>query len=86
MPDYLTTSDAARRLNRAAPTILYYERVGKLPSIRTEGGMRLFALEDVECARRFKRAPFLPGWNDASIVAGIDIQALQDPQDKMAPQ
>jgi DNA-binding transcriptional MerR regulator len=48
MNDYLTTSDTARMLKRAAATVLYYERTGRLKAIRTEGGMRLFERADVE--------------------------------------
>ena len=46
--EFLSTSDAARLLNRASDTVRYYERTGKLEAIRTHGGMRLFRLEDVE--------------------------------------
>jgi DNA-binding transcriptional MerR regulator len=48
MSDYLTTSDTARILNRAGATVLYYERIGRLKAIRTQGGIRLFERADVE--------------------------------------
>jgi hypothetical protein len=35
------------------------------------------------CARRFKREPLLPEWNDTGIIAGIDFRPLQDLQDKI---
>ena len=48
MNDFLTTSDTARILNRAAATVLYYERTGRLKAIRTQNGIRLFERMDVE--------------------------------------
>ena len=48
MNDYLTTSDTARMLKRAAATVLYYERTGRLKAIRTQNGIRLFERSDVE--------------------------------------
>ncbi len=48
MSDFMTTSDTARALNRAAATVLYYERCGKLKAIRTQSGVRLFERADVE--------------------------------------
>lgn len=48
MNDFLTTSDTARILNRAAATVLYYERMGRLKAIRTQNGIRLFERTDVE--------------------------------------
>jgi DNA-binding transcriptional MerR regulator len=48
MNDFLTTSDTARILNRAAATVLYYERTGRLKAIRTQNGIRLFERSDVE--------------------------------------
>jgi DNA-binding transcriptional MerR regulator len=48
MNDFLTTSDTARILNRAAATVLYYERTGRLKAIRTQNGIRLFERADVE--------------------------------------
>jgi len=48
MNDFLTISDAARILNRAAATVLYYERTGRPKAIRTQNGIRLFERSDVE--------------------------------------
>jgi len=48
MNDFLTTSDTARILNRAAATVLYYERTGRLKAVRTQNGIRLFERADVE--------------------------------------
>ncbi|BCA56695.1 hypothetical protein W02_38350 [Nitrospira sp. KM1] len=43
----LMTNDAARLLERAGPTVRYYERIGRLPAQRTADGTRLFKEEDV---------------------------------------
>jgi excisionase family DNA binding protein len=47
-PEYLSTSDAAKLLEKTRDTIIYYERIGKLNAIRTVGGIRLFRKQDVE--------------------------------------
>jgi DNA-binding transcriptional MerR regulator len=47
-PEYMATNDAAKALDRAKDTVLYYERTGRLKAIRTEGGIRLFLRSDVE--------------------------------------
>jgi excisionase family DNA binding protein len=44
----LTAADAARRLGVTPAAVVAMERAGKLPARRTEGGMRLFVLADVE--------------------------------------
>ncbi len=48
MSDYLTTNDAAKVIKRAPATVLYYERICRLKSQRTESGMRIFLRSDVE--------------------------------------
>jgi len=48
MSDKLTSNDAAKILERAPATVIYYERIGRLKAERTQGGMRLFSREDVE--------------------------------------
>ncbi len=45
---FLTTTDAARVLNRSSDCVRLYERSGKLPAQRTRSGQRLFKLSDVE--------------------------------------
>jgi excisionase family DNA binding protein len=45
--NYLTTFDAAKVLQVSPATVRLWNRLGKLPAIRTEGGMRLFTREDV---------------------------------------
>lgn len=45
--ELLTTSDAARVLGRAADTVRFYERTGRLKAQRTPGGQRLFKVKDV---------------------------------------
>ena len=44
----LTAADAARRLGVTPAAVVTMERTGKLTALRTEGGMRLFVLDDVE--------------------------------------
>jgi excisionase family DNA binding protein len=46
--EYLTTGDAARVLRVDPATVRMYERAGRLPALRTPGGLRLFARSDVE--------------------------------------
>jgi excisionase family DNA binding protein len=48
MDQLLTTSDAARVLNRSADCIRGYERDGKLPAQRTRSGQRLLKASDVD--------------------------------------
>lgn len=48
MEQLLTTSDAARVLNRSVDRVRGYEREGKLPAERTRSGQRLFKSSDVE--------------------------------------
>lgn len=45
---WLTTSEAAKVLDRSADTVRLYERIGKLPAQKTKRGQRLFSVEDVE--------------------------------------
>jgi len=52
MEKLLTTLDVAKRLNKSPETIRVYERVGKLPAVKTQSGMRLFREADVV---RFER-------------------------------
>ena len=45
---FLSTLDVAKRLNKSPETIRIYERLGKLPAIRTIGSrMRIFRESDV---------------------------------------
>jgi len=48
MEQFLTTSEAAKVLDRSADTVRLYERSGKLPAQKTRGGLRLFKASDVE--------------------------------------
>lgn len=48
MDPLLTTSDAARVLERSADCIRIYERKRKLPCQKTRSGQRLFRLSDVQ--------------------------------------
>jgi excisionase family DNA binding protein len=57
VPDshYLLTAEAARRLGVSSATVHLWERLGRLPAVRTGGGVRLFNRRDVERLAR-KRA------------------------------
>jgi len=46
--EILTTSDAAKVLNRSVDCVRDYEREGKLPAWKTRSGQRLFKASDVE--------------------------------------
>ena len=48
MPEKLTTNDAAKILNRAPATVIYYHKIGRLEAERTQSGMRLFSRTEVE--------------------------------------
>ena len=48
MDQLLTTSDAARVLNRSVDRVRDYEREGRLPAQKTRSGQRLFQARDVE--------------------------------------
>ena len=45
-------SEAARILERSVGTIHNMERDGRLPALKTPGGVRIFNLPDVELARQ----------------------------------
>lgn len=45
----LTVGEAAKLLDRSTDTVRSYAANGKLPVIRTLGGLRLFERSDVEC-------------------------------------
>jgi excisionase family DNA binding protein len=48
MDQLLTTSDAARVLNRSVDRVRDYEREGRLAALKTRSGQRLFKASDVE--------------------------------------
>ena len=48
MAEFLMTSAAARVAGVAKETIIYWEKTGKLPAIKTSNGRRLFLRADVE--------------------------------------
>jgi len=48
MDELLTTSDAAKQLNRSVDSVRDYEREGKLPAQKTRSGVRLFKAADVD--------------------------------------
>lgn len=45
---FLSVSEAARVLGMSADWVRLQERTGKLAAIKSAGGVRLFALEDVQ--------------------------------------
>ena len=45
--NFLTTSEAARLLDRSADSVRSYERRGLLRAIKTSRGLRLFELVDI---------------------------------------
>ena len=59
MQEIFCTSDTAKFLDVSPDAVRLYERSGKLPAIRTVGGVRLFDRRDVEkfaAARKTKKA------------------------------
>jgi excisionase family DNA binding protein len=44
---YLQTYEVAKRVGRSSETIRLWERLGRLPAIKTGRGMRLFHEDDV---------------------------------------
>jgi excisionase family DNA binding protein len=50
--NFLTVNDAAKLLDRSGEAVRVYERQGKLPAIRTAGGVRLFKQADVESLKQ----------------------------------
>lgn len=48
MDEYLSVADAARILGVVPATVRQMERSGRLPALRTAGGIRLFCRADVE--------------------------------------
>lgn len=54
--DFLTTAPAARELGVASQTVIEWERQGKLPAIKTSGGVRLFRREDIEVLKKKRQA------------------------------
>jgi len=47
MEQLLSAADAARLLGVVPATVRQMERDGRLPALRTRGGMRLFRINDV---------------------------------------
>jgi DNA-binding transcriptional MerR regulator len=46
--ELLSVTEAGRILDRCAKTVREYDRSGRLPALRTRGGMRLFRVKDVQ--------------------------------------
>lgn len=47
MEDIMLTTEVARFLGKSSEMVRLYERRGKLPAMRTAGGVRLFKRADV---------------------------------------
>ena len=45
---WLLTGDVARILDVSAETVRFWERIGRLPALKTERGIRIFNRDDVE--------------------------------------
>jgi excisionase family DNA binding protein len=60
MNDILSTNDASKLLNLTPEAVRLLERKGKLPAVRTPGGIRIFSRLDVEklVAERAQRKRF----------------------------
>jgi excisionase family DNA binding protein len=52
----LLTSDVARLLSVSSDTVRLWERLGRLPALKTAGGTRLFDRRDVEQLAREREA------------------------------
>lgn len=70
MVQLLSAADAARMLGVVPATVRQMERDGRLPALRTVGGMRLFQREDVdrlvaERARRSEQASDFRNYEEA---------------------
>jgi DNA-binding transcriptional MerR regulator len=52
----MTVADVARKCGVTPASVRAWERLGKLPAMRTEGGVRLFRPEDVQRILRTRAA------------------------------
>lgn len=52
---WLLTGDVARILEVSAETVRHLNRIGRLPALKTERGVRLFDRRDVERVARERR-------------------------------
>ena len=57
---FLLTNDAAYILKVAPDTVRYPEKTGRLPALKTSGGVRLFDKKDVERLAREREARSRP--------------------------
>ena len=55
--DLLLTGEAARVLDVSVDTIQLWERIGRLPAVKTTTGVRLFDRRDVERLARERSGP-----------------------------
>jgi excisionase family DNA binding protein len=68
-PTPLLTNEVARILDVSADTVRHLERMGRLPALRTSGGVRLFNRCDVERLARERRAAATPTPGDSPATA-----------------
>ena len=66
--EFLLTNDVAKELAVSVDTVRWYARTGRLPSLRTVGGVRLFRRTDVE---RFLAARMQQGSTQGSDDAWV---------------
>jgi excisionase family DNA binding protein len=59
MDEYLTVAEAARLLGVVPATVRQMERVGRLPALRTAGGVRFFRKGDVARLAEVRRTAVL---------------------------
>ena len=76
--EYLQIDEVASRTGLTKRTIRYYEEIGLLhPPTRTEGGYRLFTLEDVNRLERIKRLRELMNFSLAEIKEHVEADELR---------
>ena len=77
--EFLQIDEVASRTGLTKRTIRYYEEIGLLhPPTRTEGGYRLFALEDVQRLERIKRLRELMNFSLAEIKEHVEADELRE--------
>jgi hypothetical protein len=69
--DLLQTGDVARMLEVSAETVRLWERLGRLPALKTERGVRLFHRRDVERLAREREARRAASSNILSDPVGV---------------
>lgn len=77
-PDAFQIDEVASRTGLTKRTIRYYEEIGLLrPPSRTEGGYRLFTVEDIERLERIKRLREVMNFSLAEIKEHVEADELR---------